>query len=293
MNKCISTLIIFACCWQYVGGQSILEVKKPSVTLQTHVNDITGILGAFGEEIKLLLAEVKHTKVSVFQAITFTEGDLKGEHVVIAQTGIGKVNAALTTILLIEHFHPKRILFTGIAGAVNPTLAPGDIVIGLTVAHHDFGTLKPDGITRTPTRDPNTMQENPVYFPGDSILISLARKASNVVTLDSVQSAKGRRRPAIVAGVIVTGDVFVSSKPATLELFNNMRAEATEMEGAAVAQVCYQQRIPFLVIRSMSDNAGEDAATDVAAFYQIAAHNSARFIMAILENSVHGRKKRH
>jgi adenosylhomocysteine nucleosidase len=92
----------------------------------------------------------------------------------------------------------------------------------------------------------------------------------------------GKRSPKVIEGVIVTGDVFVSSSEATKQLHKKMHAEATEMEGASVGQTCYQQNVPFLVIRSLSDSASDTAHTDVATFYKVAAENSANLLMAIV-----------
>lgn len=280
----LRTIIFFSvalCSTVSLCGQGIVEIK-PAARIDTVVTDITGILGAFPEEVKFLATQMQDKTEFVIQHLTFTEGRLNGQHVVLAQTGIGKVNASLTTILLIEHFHPKAIVFTGIAGAINPTLAPGDLVIGTTLAHHDYGALTPTGIQRRPTRDPATMRENPIYFPCDTSLIHLAQRAGKNLILEKIKSPQGLRSPKIISGVIVTGDVFVSSEKATQELQKQMHAEATEMEGAAVAQVSYQQHIPFLVIRSMSDNASSTAPTDIETFYQVAARNSANLVMAIL-----------
>jgi len=243
---------------------------------------ITGILGAFGEEIKFLLTQVQQKKETIIQQVHFTEGILQGRKVVIAQTGIGKVNAAITTTLMLEHFQPGAIIFTGIAGGVNTALQPGDLVIGSRVAYHDYGAIVPDSIIRKPTRNPFTLTENPLYFTCDSILVARARLIGNTISLEKIHRSTGDQAPQIITGTIVTGDVFVSSDKAAQALVQQLQADATEMEGAAVAQVCWQQKTPFIVIRSMSDNANNKAHTDVAAFYQVAARNSARFVMAIL-----------
>jgi len=281
MFKSIALLLIASCCTFSICGQHIVETKA-AAPIDTVATDITGILGAFPEEVKFLSTQLQHKTEFIIQHLSFTEGMLNGQHVVLAQTGIGKVNAALTTILLIEHFHPKAIVFTGIAGAVNPTLAPGDLVIGTTLAHHDYGTLSSAGIQHRPTRDPATMQENPVYFPADTSLVSLARRAGQGLALEKIKSPQGMRLPKIITGTIVTGDVFVSSEKATQMLLKEMHAEATEMEGAAVAQVSYQQHVPFVVIRSMSDNASSTARSDIETFYQVAARNSANLVMAMM-----------
>ncbi|HEX8279115.1 MAG TPA: 5'-methylthioadenosine/S-adenosylhomocysteine nucleosidase, partial [Segetibacter sp.] len=123
---------------------------------------------------------------------------------------------------------------------------------------------------------------NPVYFPGDSNLIILAGQAAEKLALDSIIRQERRMVPKIIKGTIVTGDVFVSSLAATQMLRRKMKADATEMEGAAVAQACWQQQVPFIVIRSLSDNAGNNAYDDVKKFYHVAAHNSAKLVVAIL-----------
>ncbi len=283
MRKRFCTLtFILLLAFSGAAGQSIIEERPTAAKDVYHANNITGILGAFPEEIKLLLSQTTDKRESVIQQVTYISGTLKGKPVVIAYTGIGKVNAALATILLIEHYRPKAILFTGIAGAINPDLAPGDIVIGTRLAHHDYGTLTPEGTLRRATRDPATLLENPIYFPSDSSLLERVMRAGKSVLLENV-SGLVTRKPSLTAGVIVTGDVFVASGDAANELRKKMNAEATEMEGAAVAQVAYQQQVPFLVIRSMSDNAGNNASGDIINFYQAAARNSAKLVMAFLE----------
>lgn len=283
----IRIIFIFICLASVACGQSIVKVQPGPITAPEPKKDITGILGAFPDEVQILLSQLEDKKESVFQRITFTEGKLRGQHVVVAFTGIGKVNASVATVLLLEHFHPRAILFSGIAGAINPALNPGDIVIGTKIAHHDYGVLTPEGTTRRPTRDPSTMAENAIYFSSDSVLIRTARQVAKSVSLEKVNSTNGPRAPIISEGVIVTGDVFVASNAATQELRQKMNAEATEMEGAAVAQVSHQQQVPFLIIRSMSDNAGNNAARDAESFYQLAARNSANFVMSILEAQTH------
>lgn len=244
---------------------------------------VTGILGAFPEEIKFLLTQVQQKKQIIVQNITFTQGKLYGREVVVAQTGIGKVNAAVVSILMIQQFQPEEIIFTGIAGGINPDLDPGDLVIGTRIAHHDFGTVTPDSLLRRPTRDPSTMIENPLYFKSDTSLVKMAINAGKKAKLESIKKEGKEELPHIISGTIVTGDVFVSSSNATEQLRKKMNADATEMEGAAVAQVCWQQLTPFVIIRSISDNAGNSAYTDIKNFYQSAAKNSAYLVMEIVK----------
>ncbi|MEO6523641.1 MAG: 5'-methylthioadenosine/adenosylhomocysteine nucleosidase [Mucilaginibacter sp.] len=248
--------------------------------LQLSKSQTIGILGAFGAEVALIHSRIQNPEEIVIQNIHFTRGILNGHPVVLAQTGMGKVNAAITTSLLLDHFKPSQVLFTGIAGGVDPQLAPGDLVIGDKIAHHDYGTITPDSMQRRATQDPVTMLPNPQYFLSAPKLVKLAQDVSS--KLEFAKIGSGKHAPKIVTGTIVTGDVFVASTLATRQLWQKMHAEATEMEGAAVAQTCWQQTVPFLVIRSLSDSASNNAHQDVASFYQTAAINSATLVMAIV-----------
>jgi adenosylhomocysteine nucleosidase len=128
--------------------------------------------------------------------------------VVLAQCGAGKVNAAMATTLLLEHFRPARGLMTGTAGGLGAGLRPGDIIIGAKTAYHDFGDLTAEGFRAVPTRNPLTQKRNTVYFPADEKLLALAQQAASNVA--SKLEGNGRV-PSIKAGTIVTGDIFVLS----------------------------------------------------------------------------------
>jgi adenosylhomocysteine nucleosidase len=217
----------------------------------------------------------------MIQQISFTSGQLKGKPVVIAQTGVGKVNAAIVTTLLLEHFKPKAVLFTGIAGAINEKLQPGDLVIGTKVAHHDYGMLS-DTMKVWSTQNPLTKKENPLFFTCDNRLVTLAQQQGKKIAFEKIHRQQGDQLPTLLAGTIVTGDVFVASASTAQRLRTQLQADATEMEGAAVAQVCFQQETPFIIIRSISDNANDKAHADARAFYKVAARNSASLVMAMV-----------
>jgi adenosylhomocysteine nucleosidase len=240
-------------------------------------------VGAFDEEIILLQSKVKNPKNIQIQGIPFVTGTLGGRRVVIGLTGIGKVNAAMTTTLLIEHFRPSQVLFTGVAGGLNPTLLPGDIVIARQTAQHDYGRLIGDTLSYRGTRNPFDKTENPVFFAADSMLFTKAMQAGKQVQLEQTRLVTGNRTPVIISGTVVTGDIFVASSAKKNVLIQDFGADATEMEGAAVAQICWQFKTPCLVIRSLSDSADENAATDIREFYRIAARNSANLVVHILE----------
>ena len=284
--RSLSFLFITAavCSLQVVSAQApVFNELTDSSKAPRQYRQLTAILGAFPPELFLLQTQIQQKKDTVIQHIHFTEGILNGRQVVLAQTGIGKVNAAIVTTLLLEHFQPRELVFTGIAGGVNPELSPGDLVVGTQVSYHDYGTLTPDSMKRRATRNPFTMQENPEFFRCDSGLVQKALLAGKKSLLEKINSRKGNHTPLIIAGIIVTGDVFVSSLAATQNLRSRLNADATEMEGAAVAQVCWQQKTPFIIIRSLSDDAGNNAAMDVRSFYEIAARNSANLVMTLMK----------
>ncbi len=271
---CISVILLLSSCSSPV--QEIGEVREVSS------GPITATLGAFEREITLLEDELTDTQEQRIEGIKFVSGKLSGKRVVIAFTGIGKVNAAMTTTLLIEHFQPNKVIFTGIAGAVNQQLQPGDIVIAEKTAHHDMGTIWPEGLFHKGVKNRLDGWENPVFFDADEHLLRLAEHAAEQVELSSIQIISGQRTPKVVKGVVVTGDAFIASTDKCIELRKKLGADAVEMEGAAVAQICYQRGIGHLVIRSISDNADEGAVLDKQTFYIMAAKNSSSLVIELV-----------
>jgi len=268
---CISVLLLLSSC-----SSPVQE------TGQVSSGPITAILGAFEREITLFEDELTDTQEQRIEGIRFVSGKLSGKRVVIAFTGIGKVNAAMTTTLLIEHFQPNKVIFTGIAGAVNQQLQPGDIVIAEKTAHHDMGTIWPEGLFHKGVKNRLDGWENPVFFDADERLLRLAERAAEQVELSSIQIISGQRTPKVVKGIVVTGDAFIASTDKCIELRKKLGADAVEMEGAAVAQLCYQRGIGYLVIRSISDNADEGAVLDKQTFYIMAAKNSSSLVIELV-----------
>ncbi len=240
------------------------------------------ILGAFDEEVTILEGQLVNPKVHTIQGIQFLSGTLNEQNVVIARTGVGKVNAAMTATLIIEHFRPNRVIFTGVAGGLNPDLQIGDIVIAQKTAQHDLGRLESTEIEKTGVRNPINGKRNPVFFPADPGLLQITETALEGIELNPFQTPQGQRHPRIIRGTVVTGDVFVATDVKRTTLHKNFGADAVEMEGAAVAQICWQHNVPCLVIRSLSDNAGANASEDFKKYYKIAARNSATLVTRVI-----------
>jgi adenosylhomocysteine nucleosidase len=201
--------------------------------------------------------------------------------VVVAETGIGKVNAAMTTTLALMQFRPAAVIFTGIAGGVNPALNPGDLVIARSTAHHDYETVTFD---RQPSRQTrNAVRGNPTrrFSRPTPCCCGTPRPPPpryNWSRPCRAGPGRGSRRASWSPATSLS-----RRPPGWRNCAAGFNADATEMEGAAVAQVCYQQGVPCLVIRSLSDRADENARNDMLSFYKTAARNSAALVMAILE----------
>lgn len=224
-----------------------------------------GIIGAMEPEIALLIEQLQHTQSQTIAGITFVSGNIANHEVIICRSGIGKVAASIATTLLIEKYHPDYVINTGSAGGFVDSLNIGDIVVSTELGYHDvdvtaFGY------------EIGQMAQQPVVFIADSKLIELAQQA--ISALGQVQ---------VVKGLIYTGDSFICDPKRTqtmLQHFPNMAA--CEMEGAAIAQVCHQFSVPFIVIRSLSDNANNDSPVDFDTYLEKAGKHSAQMVLAML-----------
>lgn len=215
-----------------------------------------GIIGAMVEEIELLHKNVQVTNKTILAGITYYEGTLNGKHVVYCKSGVGKVNAAITTQLLLS-FNVDSIWFTGVAGALDPRLNVGDIVISRSAMQHDMDVSPlgfPKGII--PFQEVSE-------FEADTNLVELAKQAADACFPNRS-----------IIGKVLSGDQFIASLDKVKELYEQFGGACAEMEGAAVAQVCYTNQKPFVIIRSMSDKADGSAEVTYHEFVVEAANNS-------------------
>lgn len=228
------------------------------------MNKPIAIIGALDAEIQEFLNYLQNLEKKVWKKFTFYEGTLCGKNVVIVKSGVGKVFAALTTQKLIDDYNPSHIIFSGVAGAINGTFDIGDIVIAKDCIQHDLDATALD-IPRGTV--PYT---NYRFFKSDQQLLTHALSADI-----------GHN---IFAGRILTGDQFLTKRE--LNEFEYLKEElagdAVEMEGAAVAQVSTINEIPFLIIRTISDKANEEASVDFGAFLPEVAKNSFQMVKHIL-----------
>ncbi|EAJ0360568.1 5'-methylthioadenosine/adenosylhomocysteine nucleosidase [Campylobacter lari] len=222
------------------------------------------ILGAMPEEVTPLLETLKEYQTIEHANNTYYLAKYKNHELIIAYSKIGKVNSTLSTTIMIEKFKAELLLFTGVAGAFNPSLEIGDLIYATKLAQYDLDI---------------TAFGHPLgYVPGNEIFIKTDDKLNNL----AIEVAK-ELGVKLQSGIIATGDEFIcdeNKKAKIREIFN---ADACEMEGASVALVCDALKIPCLILRSMSDKAGEKAEFDFDEFVEKSAKISANFVLKICE----------
>ncbi len=208
-----------------------------------------GVIGAMEEEVQLLRNEMTILEEQTIAGIVVTLGTFHGTEIALAQSGIGKVNATICTQMMIDRFSPSAMVFSGVAGGLLPNMRAGDMIIASHVVQYDmdltaFGRRHGEmpGQTRMTECDP-----------------ALVEKATQAFDLafDGLEGA-----PNLMLGTIASGDKFVQDTKTLRWLQREFAALATEMEGAAFGYTCHLNSLPFVVIRGLSDTAGETATGD-------------------------------
>lgn len=209
-----------------------------------------GIIGAMEEEVADLVSHMEVASRTEKGSLTFVTGKLKGKEVVVVRAGIGKVNAAICTQMLIDSFGVEVILNTGIAGSLDARINIGDVVVSSDVLQHDVDATN----FGYPLGQIPRMEV--LSFPADEKLARLAAESCKraVPEID------------VYVGRIVSGDQFISSKAVKQRIIENFGGLATEMEGAAIGQAAYVNGVPFVVLRAISDKADDSACEDYPAF---------------------------
>ena len=226
-----------------------------------------GIIGAMDEEIAFIKEIAEIVTAKNILGLDFYITKFGGNSVIIVKCGIGKVNAAACTQVLIDHFSVDCVINIGVAGAVYKELNIGDVVISTDALQHDMDVSALGDPVGTIPR----MEES--RFKADKELIALAEEAG-----EALENHK------IFKGTVASGDQFIASSEAKNRIWNLFGAYCAEMEGAAVAHVCYLNKMPYVVIRSISDKADEGADISYDEFTKIAAKNSSIILEGMLKN---------
>lgn len=224
-----------------------------------------GIIGAMDEEVAKVKKQMENVQVMSKASMEFFEGTINNHPVVVVRSGIGKVNAAICTQILADTYQVDAIINTGIAGSLNADINIGDIVLSTDTIEHDMDAVSfgyPLG--QIPRMDT-------LSFQADEGIRKVAKQACEKVNPD-IRVFEGR---------VVSGDQFISDKSKKQWLVDNFAGYCTEMEGAAIAHAAYLNKIPFLIIRAISDKADDSASMDYPAFEAKAIEHSVKLILEL------------
>ncbi len=283
------------------GGAALAQARDPTPRI--------AVMTAFPPEIATLSARMEGRQDTIVNGVVFTTGTMAGKPVVLFMSGVSMVNAAMNTQLLLDRFTIPRIVFSGVAGGVDPGLDVGDVVVA-----EQWGQYLESGMAReTPTgfepaldRErakqfsnfgmifPNTVAiarapaapERRFWFQADPAMLAVARDVASKTKLarchDTLCLLKDPK--VVVGGNGVSGMAFVDNKALREWAYSTFQARVLDMETAAVGHVAYANGVPFIAFRSLSDLAGGDPGQNqAAAFYPLASENSAMVVLAFLK----------
>lgn len=227
-----------------------------------------GIIGAMEEEVEILKEKMTIEQVVTAAGMTFYKGRLHDQEIVLARSGVGKVNAAVCAQLMITLFDVDYLVNSGVAGTLNKDLDQGDIVISTDAVQHDFDV--------TALGDPlgEISRLGITYFEADEKLIDVSKKAASNLKLKGVNIVEGR---------VASGDQFIAGGPVQERIQKHFAPSAVEMEGAAIAHVAYLNDVPYVVIRAISDKADGGADLSYSEFLPIAAENASLLLEEIIK----------
>ena len=231
-----------------------------------------GIIGAMEVEVVTLIGKLENETATTVAGMTFHEGLLSGVPVVVVQCGVGKVSAAMCAQALIDRFGVSQVVNTGVAGALDTALNVGDVVISTDAVHHDMDVT---GLGY----EPGVIPELGVWplrgllsFPASEHLRGVMRTAAAEVAPNIT----------VVEGRVASGDQFVCTREAREFIIATFRACCCEMEGTAIAHVCYRNEVPFVIVRMISDKADDSSTVEYREAEEVTAHGCA----AIVERAV-------
>lgn len=218
-----------------------------------------GIICAMTVEAEGLIALCNETKTEEIYGMRFTTGKMHGKDVVIVVCGVGKVNAAMCTLALIDRYKPKAIINSGVAGAVSPLVTIGDLVVAVKSVEHDMNT--------TALGD----KQGEVSFPEGTKMYFECDKEISRVLYDACRAI-----PDTTAknGIVASGDIFISDRRQRLRINDRFGAIACEMEGAAIGHVCTRCGVPYGILRAISDDLDENKGMDFVKFTRLASEKT-------------------
>jgi adenosylhomocysteine nucleosidase len=257
------------------AGESKAMAEQPAI----------GVICAIPQELAVLRAALDHDRRDEIGGFGFDRGRLDGRPVILAEAGIGKVNTATVATILALRFEAGMLVFKGVAGGLDPSLAIGDVVVADRALQHDCGVI--EGGRLQPYQAGHIPFFNPTEQFGYAVepaLLARVRKRLEGATLSplSAQAGGAGRAPQVAYGTVLSGDQFSNCEATRERLHREFGGRAVAMEGAAMAQVAERLGLPWLEIRALSDLAGHESRFDFAAFVDEVANNAAVILRRIL-----------
>lgn len=229
-----------------------------------------GIICALNEEVQALIDAMKNKEEKTIAKLTYYKGEIHNQKVVATECGIGKVNAAMSTQIMIDTYHPDIIINSGIAGSLSKDIKIGDIVISKDCVQHDYNVTEMGG---DPLGQIVYNDEQRIDIPTNSKVVEGLQKACRTL-----------KNTSIFHGRIASGDLFIASHKGREKVASNFNALCCEMEGAAVGQVCYRNDVPYAILRCISDDFNENEFIDYMKFKPIAADKTINVLIEYIKN---------
>ena len=283
-------------------------------TLQVTAHEIydnvprTAVVSAFPPELTLIRSEINDAVTYSENGVEFSVGQLIGHDVVLFLTGVSVVNATMTIQLALDNFNIKRIIFSGIAGGVNPQLNIGDVVVAdrwgqylellfarevdggwvkppfFEYPYANFGMMFPRSVDVQ--KEAQSEQETRFWFPVDQSMLEEFQKSVDDIVLKrcTPENVCLEQTPRIIVGGSgVSGGAFIDNAEFRKYVFDTFGASVLDMESAPAAHVAYANDVPFIAVRSLSDLAGgEEGPNQIQTFFALAADNAAAVVLALL-----------
>ena len=256
-----------------VPSQTTPSTPATEVTTKEEVEvaqNVIGVIGAMEEEVEILKEKMNITDTVTAAGMTFYKGTLHNQQIVLARSGVGKVNAAVCAQLMISLFDVNYLVNSGVAGTLKEGIDQGDIVISTDAVQHDFDV--------TALGDPlgEISRLGVTFFEADEALIDIAKEAFMNLKIKDVKAYQGR---------VASGDQFIAGGPVQERIQEHFAPSAVEMEGAAIAHVAYINQVPYVIIRAISDKANGEADLSYEEFLPLAAKNASLLMEEIIKLS--------
>lgn len=225
-----------------------------------------GIIGAMAVEVEEILARMAEDRQETVSGIVYHIGRIAEKDCVVAKCGVGKVAAAVCAQTMILKFAPSAVVNVGVAGGIGLDMHIGDVVVSSGLVQHDMDT--------------SAVGDEKGLISGLNLVVIPAPKALAELAERTAERIYGKEK--VHAGIIATGDQFISDGERLDRIRDEFGACACEMEGGSIAQVCYMNGVDFIVIRAISDNANETAAINYNRFFKESAHAATELIAALV-----------